>query len=167
MAAPHRIYLMWSVARPGLNPVSLRAVVRRPRWVVGRLIRWLSARLCGHYAHVAVGSDGAVCSINLGGVRYYPLLGYASFYPGVSHILAVSCERMPNLDRHNGKRLVAWRTLAWWVTGGLFPADNCVSVAVASCREAGLDIGRVVSPDGLLREIRKHDYTVVWSQEAL
>lgn len=165
MAAPHRLYIFWSVARPGLNPVSWRAVRRRPRWVLGRFNRWVAARLCGQYAHVAVGSDGAVCSINLSGVRYYPLLGYAALYPGVSLILSVPCERNPNLDRQQGKRLVPWRSLAWWVTGGRLPADNCVSVSALVCREAGLDIGRVASPDGLLREVRKHEYVVVWCAE--
>lgn len=141
--------------------MSLRAVVRRPRWVVGRLARRVAARCLGRWTHVAVSDGEAVLNVGLRGVRYYPLLAYLSFFPGARLAVMVATPRAPDLESNPPGRVSLLRSLLWYATGGLIHADNCVSVSSRVVRSSGLSIGPVTTPEQLLNELKEFDHRTV------
>jgi len=126
----------------------LWATLPRERFnrAIPRLVRGLTG---SPFSHVAIGDGLYVLSPMVIGDRFFPSTEYRPA-SGVSVALVVPLDRPMRIDPpHYKPRSIrgVLSTIVRWMTGGLTPADNCVTVAVRLLRTGGAKLpNRITSP---------------------
>jgi len=137
-----------------------RLVKRRPALAPRLLATWLTQALSGsNVTHVAIGDGVVVLEPALDGDRYYAFRDYVLTNATLIDLVTVNVARSIDLASRRprvGRPVAAIvRSLAHWITRGLTPADNCLTITVGLLRDGGCPV-----PDTILTPIQLRNWLV-------
>lgn len=122
--------------------------------------RWIKRLTRSDVVHVAVGDHDVVINPTLVRNQVWPRLIYEEKAHGLHSVVVIHVEHMAGLEQfEDGKKRGPWPSLFRWLTFGLTPADNCVTVTLRTLRESAVPAPRrIVSAQQLLDWLRKEGY---------
>jgi len=122
-------------------------------------------RVCGRWSidHVAVGDDELMVDPRFGGAETHPARGFIRHQPGLTHLFHMQAPRRPALESVVlGRPNRALPTILRWLTRGRVPTTDCVAVATAMLRSAGVEVPRrIVTPRQLNRWLLESDAELI------
>lgn len=133
-----------------------------PRWsrrsIIARAVRVLGR---SPWSHVAVADNQVVLNPALSGDQMYGLAWFLTEYPTLAWMVTIPGASV-DLRAHAvipPRPIRALPSILRWITGGLWPARNCLTVAVSVLRDAGIPVPRnVTTPGRLFDWLRQEGY---------
>ena len=164
---PHRpafVFFCYRRERPPITASRFVQVLRRQPLVAwcSILAGWIMIANGGsRIIHCAFGDSANGVVINPGlddGNTLWALRAYAMVYPRIDGAITVHVQGHIDLERYPlRKPRRAWPTILRWLTMGLTPADNCVTLVADCLRQGGMTVPRrIQTPQALHDWLLQH-----------